>query len=128
MADFKLIWERAAIGSFGLLTVTIIVWESWGAPSTQTPFYIGLFIKTVPLLVLLPGIVGKNARTHMVATLIMLFYFTEGVILSYSEFPNGLRFHSEFTYALLETILASVFLLSAGMFVRQRGLQKKASH
>ncbi len=125
MTDAIKRWQLAALGSYLLLTITIIIWESWGAPSTQSSIYVGLILKTAPLLVLLRGIIRRNIQTHMIATLLMLLYFTEGVVLAYSEFQHGWHIHSEFIYALSETILASLFILSAGMYIRKTGAKRK---
>lgn len=117
-----------ARGSYLLLIIDIIVWESWGAPSTQSSIFTGLVLKTVPLLILLRGILRQDTRIHMVATLFALLYLVEGVILAYSEFQRGWYIHSEFTYALIELVFASAFILCAGMFIRQRGKTRTVEH
>lgn len=128
MPDSAKSWQQMALGSYLLLTINIIVWESWGAPSTQTSIYAGLVLKTVPLLLLLRGILRQDIRTYLVASLFALLYLAEGVILGYSEFQRGWNIHSEFTYALIEFVLASVFILCASMFIRERGKKRTVVH
>ena len=115
------LWHRLAIASYLLLILCVLIWESWGAPARQASIYSGLLLKTIPLVVLLPGILRRHVMAHMGATLLMLLYFIEGVILTYSEWSQGWHLHSELSYAAAETVLSIIYIVSAGMFIRQRG-------
>jgi uncharacterized membrane protein len=111
-------WHRLAIASYLLLLVLMLVWETWGAPARQASIYYGVLLKTVPLALLLPGILRRRVMAHMGATLLMLLYFIEGVVLTYSEQGQSWHLHSELTYAAAETALSIVYIVSAGMFIR----------
>ena len=114
-------WAWVAIASYLLLIVNILVWESWGAPARQASIYPGLLLKIIPLALLLPGIMRRRVMAHMTASLLMLLYFIEGVVLTYSEYGRGWHLHSELLYATFETILASIYIAAAGMFIRTQG-------
>lgn len=118
-------WHRLAVASYLLLILTLLVWESWGAPARQASVYYGLLLKTIPLALLLPGILRRRVMAHMVATLLMLLYFIEGVVLTYSEQGQGWHLHSELSYAAIETLLSIVYIVSAGMFIRLRGKNRE---
>ncbi|MCG6975744.1 MAG: DUF2069 domain-containing protein [Acidiferrobacterales bacterium] len=118
-------WHQLAIAAYLLLILTILVWESWGAPARQASVYYGLLLKTIPLALLLPGILRRRVMAHMTATLLMLLYFTEGVVLTYSEQDQGWHLHSELFYAATETFLSVAYIVSAGMFIRMQGKNRE---
>lgn len=121
MTDISNISRRLAQGCYFLLIFTVVVWESWGAPSPSSPFYTGLILKTVPLLIMLPGILTGNMRSYLLASLLLLLYFTEGVVLTYGNRHNAWDHHSELSYALLEVMLTSLFIAAGGVYVRLAG-------
>ena len=113
-------WHRFAVGAYILLLLNLVVWETWGAPAQRASIYSGLLLKTIPLVALLPGIIKKYSRMHVLASLLMLLYFTEGVVLVYSEWHRGWYWHSELLYAAAETTLSIAYIGFAGTYVRTR--------
>ena len=117
-------WHRLAIASYLLLLLCVLVWETWGAPARQASIYTGVLLKSVPLVLLLPGVLRQRVMVHMGATLLMLLYFIEGVVLTYSQRGQGWHLHSELMYAAAETVLSIAYIFSAGMFIRLQGKER----
>jgi uncharacterized membrane protein len=105
----------ARAGFVGLLLLTL-VWEGWLAPENHWLFWLG--VKTLPLLLLLPGVWQLRLRSLVIACLVLLLYLTEGLVLSWTERAAGFGLYQHLPYALLETILTLAFILSASLHVR----------
>ena len=60
-----------------------VVWELWLAP--LRPGGSGLVMKTLPLLLPLMGILKGRRYTYQWAPMLMLVYFTEGVVRAWSD-------------------------------------------
>jgi uncharacterized membrane protein len=106
----------AALASFFALLLLTLLWEGWLAPKTHWLFW--LVLKTLPLLALLPGLLQNRLRSFVIATLVLLLYLTEGLVLSWTERATGFGWRVILPYALLETVLVLVFILSASLHVR----------
>jgi uncharacterized membrane protein len=104
----------------GLIGLTL-AWEGWLAPAGYVPPGFWLTIKSVPLLIPLFGLLRERPRAYVVACLLGLPYFIEGVVLSYQHRGADLTLHAILPYALIETMLCVVFLVSAVWYVRRRG-------
>lgn len=107
---------RLALACYLLLIVLTVAWEGWLAPKSSPVFW--LTVKILPLLWLLPGLLRHRARSLVVASLLMLLYLTEGLVLLWSERVAGFAPGSSLPWALAETVLSTVFILSASYAVR----------
>lgn len=104
-----------AITSLIALIVLCLAWEGWLAP--LRPGGTLLVIKAAPLLLPLFGILRGRVYTYQWASMLILFYFSEGVVRAWSE--QGLSAG----LGVLEAGLSIVFFLSAIFYAR---LFKKA--
>jgi len=107
---------RLALACYLLLIVLTIAWEGWLAPTSAPVFW--LTVKVLPLLWLLPGLLHHRARSLVVASLLMLLYLTEGLVLLWSERAAGFAPGSSLPWALAETVFSAAFILSASYAVR----------
>lgn len=102
---------------FALLALTLL-WEGWLAPSRYPVFW--LVLKLAPLLLLLPGLLRDRPKTFLLAGLLMLFYFTEGVVLAWTLRTQPLAWDSALGLAWLETVLALGIFASGALHARRR--------
>lgn len=112
-------WRRAASASLILLAVSCVAWELVLAPLRPGGSWLAL--KVLPLLWILPGIIRGNAYTYRVSTMLILAYFAEGTVRSYSEsgMSGGL--------AAAETVLSVIFFVAAIGHVRAVRAAKSAA-
>lgn len=113
--------RSAALAAYGGLIALILVWEAWLAPATPAPRLFWVCLKLAPLVLPLPGLLRAGAKTHVLAALIVLLYFVEGAVLAFSAW-RGAEGAGVLAYALLETVLATAFFVSAAWYVRLKGL------
>ncbi|HEY0906968.1 MAG TPA: DUF2069 domain-containing protein [Methylophilus sp.] len=110
-----------AVASASLLGLIVLCmgWEIFWAPLHAGGSL--LFLKTLPLLLPLFGILRGRRYTYQWAGMLILFYFTEGVVRGWSEtgLAQGL--------AWLETLLATLFFASAITYAKFTG-SRYASH
>src|ERR1700712_160930 len=79
-------WTRnVALGSVLALIALGLAWELWLAPTGQRT----LAIKVLPLLLPLPGLWRRRMYTYRWLSLMVWFYFTEGVVRATSEHGLG---------------------------------------
>ncbi|MEE8388385.1 MAG: DUF2069 domain-containing protein [Acidiferrobacterales bacterium] len=121
------LWQRLAVASYVFLILDILVWETWGAPPKQVSVYFGLTMKLLPLLVPLLPVWRGNAGVYMWVSILMLFYITEGLVLSYSEYGHGWGLHNELVYAVIEMGLSIAFVFCAGTYIRLKNPRIKKS-
>lgn len=110
-----------ALGAYAGLILLILAWEAWLAPAGATPRWFWLVVKLAPLMIPLPGLIRRNAKTYLVAALVVLLYFIEGAVLAFGA-ANGLERAGVLPYALLEVALTLAFFASAAYYVRLTGL------
>ncbi|MFL6622286.1 MAG: DUF2069 domain-containing protein [Sulfurifustaceae bacterium] len=115
--DTRLRATRAvALAAYGLLLVAIVLWEAWAAPATPVARTFWLGLKAIPLLVPLPGLWRGRARVYVLASLLALLYFCDGIAVAYdalrSNAPEG------FVYGTAQTLLALVFVVAATFYAR----------
>lgn len=99
-----------AVAGLTALIALCVAWELWLAP--LRPGGSWMVLKVLPLLAPLRGILDARIRTYQWASMLVLFYFIEGVVRSYTD--SG-------TSALLahvEVLLALLFAASAVWFIR----------
>ncbi len=85
-----------------------LAWEAWLAPSGR----VILILKTVPLLLPLFGILRGKRYTYQWSSMLILLYFTEGVVRAYGEQGIAARL------ALAEVALSVGFYLCAIFYAR----------
>lgn len=105
-----------AIASYLGLLALVVAWEAWLAPPTPVPRAFWLGLKALPLLVPLYPLLRGSARAQVLAALLVLLYFSEGVAVTYAEsrrenWPGA-------AYGLAEIILAVLFIVSATFYAR----------
>jgi len=112
--------QRLALASyFALLTLTV-AWEGWLAPVPNSPPGFWLAVKSLPLLLPLFGLLHGKPRNYAWATLLLLLYLTEGLVLLWTERALGFARGSALPWALLETLLTLVFIVTAALYIRGR--------
>lgn len=105
----------AAASYLGLLAL-VVVWEAWLAPATPVPRGLWLGLKTLPLLVPLYPILKGSARAHVLAALLVLLYFSEGVAVAWTEARRGGS--AGLAAGAAEIALAVLFVVSASFYAR----------
>lgn len=112
--------QQNALSAYLALIGLCVLWEGWFAPSSYAPQF-WFFIKTGPLLALLYGLARGGVKSYLYGCLLILLYFSEGVVLSYVHAGapwgwTGVRF-----FAAIEIVLTLAFFFSASWYVRQKG-------
>lgn len=95
------------------LILLCVTWELFWAP--LRPGGSWLVLKVLPLLIPLRGILGGRRYTYQWASMLILLYFTEGVVRAFSD-PGHSRI-----LAAVEIALSVVFFLCAIFFARGAG-------
>ena len=99
------------------LLLLIAVWEAEYAPPGLVPRPAWLVLKLAPLLALGYGLWRGSARAHVIAALVVLLYFIEGVVLGFGG-VRGLESTATVWYALAEIALALGFFVCASLYAR----------
>lgn len=102
--------QLGASASLICLIFLLCSWELFLAPFKNQSSW--LVLKIIPLLVTLMGILKGKIYTYKWASMLMLIYFIEGAVRSYSD--QGLSSK----IAFLEVLLSLVFFLCATFFVK----------
>ncbi|MHB1085471.1 MAG: DUF2069 domain-containing protein [Thiobacillus sp.] len=97
--------QMTATVSLIALIFLCLAWELWLAP--LRPGGSGLVMKTLPLLLPLMGILKGRRYTYQWAPMLILVYFTEGVVRAWSD--TGLSA----MLAGAEIVLSVVFFFAA---------------
>lgn len=108
-----------ALGCYlGLIALTL-AWEGWLAPAAGVPPELWLIIKSIPLLIPLFGLLHGRRTTYLWASLLLLMYFIEGVVITVADRTAPLGWHAPRLYALVEIALVLGFIASAAYYVRR---------
>ncbi|MDB5862468.1 MAG: putative transrane lipoprotein [Betaproteobacteria bacterium] len=99
-----------AAASLVVLIVLGVAWELWLAPLRPGGSWLAL--KVVPLLAALPGVLRARLYTFRWAMMLVLAYFTEGIVRAYAEHGTSA------TLATIEIVLSLVFYAAAICYVR----------
>jgi uncharacterized membrane protein len=91
------------------LIVLCVLWELWLGP--LRPGGSWMVLKALPLLAALFGILRERRYTYQWCSMLILLYFTEGVLRAADPAPIGLL-------AWLEIALSVIFFLSAILYAR----------
>jgi uncharacterized membrane protein len=100
----------AAAGSLAALIVLCLAWELWLAPLRPGGSLMAL--KALPLALPLRGVVAGKRYTFQWASMLILAYFTEGVVRAWSERGAGQAL------AAAEIVLSLVFFAAAVTYAR----------
>lgn len=101
----------AAAGSLLALIGLCLAWEIWLAPLRPGGSLMAL--KALPLALPFPGIVAGKRYTFQWASMLILAYFTEGVVRAWGERGTGQ------TLAVAEIVLSLVFFVAAVTYARR---------
>jgi uncharacterized membrane protein len=113
-------WQITATVLLAALLLLCLAWELWLAPLRPGGSWLAL--KVLPLLWILPGIARGNNYTYRASTMLILAYFTEGVVRGWSD--SGLSS----TLGLVEVTLSLAFFFAAIAHVRAcRGIRSATS-
>ena len=99
-----------ASGSLLALILLSILWEIWLAP--LHPGGSWLVVKVIPLLLPVVGILKGRRYTYQWSSMLILLYFIEGIVRTFSN--TGVAS----ALARVETGLALVFFLAAMFFAK----------
>jgi len=104
-------WSRAlALTSTIALVVLGLAWELWLAPTGRGT----LALKVLPLLLPLPGLLAARLYTYRWLSLLVWFYFAEGMVRATSERGLGAWL------AALEALLSLALFVACAWHVRAR--------
>lgn len=76
-------WRALASGALIALILLGLAWELWLAPLRPGGSWFA--IKVLPLVIALPGVLRGKRYTAQWASMLMLAYFTEGVVRGWSD-------------------------------------------
>lgn len=76
-------FHLGAVGSLLALIVWLVLWEMLVAPLYQGGSLLAL--KALPLLIPLHGVIKRDIYTLQWSSMVILLYFTEGVVRGYSD-------------------------------------------
>lgn len=110
--------QRIALASYLLLILLTVLWEGWLAPKAPPGFW--LTVKSLPLLLPLFGLLHGRPRSYVMASLLLLLYMIEGLVLLWTERRLGFAPGSALPWALAETLLTLAFIVSASFYARGR--------
>lgn len=101
------------------LIVLCILWEAWLAP--LRPGGSWMILKVVPLLAALFGVLKGRRYTYQWLSMLILLYFTEGVVRSFDPGLTGVL-------ALGEALLSSALFVTVLLYARQTAPSRQAGH
>jgi uncharacterized membrane protein len=104
------IWRITATVSLYALLLLCLAWELWLAPLRPGGSWLAL--KILPLLWIAPGITRGRSYSYRASTMLILAYFTEGVVRAWSD--RGLSAN----LAVAEIVLSVMFFVAAIAWVR----------
>jgi uncharacterized membrane protein len=105
------IFHFGAIGSLVALIAWLAAWEMVVAP--LHPGGSILALKALPLLIPLRGVLKRDIYTLQWSSMVILLYFTEGVVRAWSDTVAWSRY-----MALGETVLVCVYFACALLYLR----------
>ncbi|OBV38143.1 DUF2069 domain-containing protein [Janthinobacterium psychrotolerans] len=100
-----------AIASLATLIVWCALWETVVAP--LKPGGSWLVLKAVPLLIPLYGVIKRDVYTLQWSSMVILLYFTEGVVRGYSDTNPNSAF-----MAWGEALIVVVYFFCAVLYLR----------
>ncbi len=104
-------FHMGAIGSLVLLIGWLIAWEMWVAPLHPGGSWLAL--KAVPLLIPLGGVIKRDIYTLQWSSMVILLYFTEGVVRAWSD-----KLPLSQLMAWGEIVLVCIYFVCALLYLR----------
>lgn len=114
---------RIAVAAYLALIVLTLLWEGWLAPARYAPPGVWLTLKALPLLLPLWSLLRGRPTAFVWASLMLLLYFIEGIVLAFQYRHEAWSLHATLPYALLEIVLCTIFFVSGAYYSRRRGRQ-----
>lgn len=109
-------WHALAVGGHLALLALVAVWAGRLAEGAAAPAWARVAAATAPLLVTLPGLLRARPRALVWVGLVVLVYFTHGVVEAWAG-PRRLP-------ALLEIVLACLTFAGCALEARARRLRQ----
>lgn len=106
----------SALTAYAALILLVLVWEAWWAPATPVPRSFWIALKVVPLIIPLAWLVRGNAYAHVLASLLLLIYLSEGAAVGYDAIKSNAA--GMLLYAMAEVGLVLSFVGAAAIFAR----------
>jgi uncharacterized membrane protein len=110
---------RIALAAWIALIMLSLIWELWLAPLREGGVWWA--VKTVPLLIALPGLARARPYTMQWALLLSLAYLLDGLVRILDPQPGA-------TLAAIEVALALAFFVGALLYLRPLKLAARAAH
>ena len=111
--------DRALTASILALTLLLALWELWLAPARPGGSW--LVLKALPLALALPGLLRGSRYTRQWLSLLLPFYFAEGIVRAFSE-TGRVRL-----FSAVEIVLAFAAFVLILWMLRKRGKPALAS-
>jgi uncharacterized membrane protein len=105
------VFHIGAIGSLLVLIAWLVAWEVWVAPLHPGGWILAL--KALPLLIPLRGVFKRDIYTLQWSSMVILLYFTEGVVRAWSDTVALSRY-----MAIGEIVLVGVYFACALLYLR----------
>src|SRR3954471_5120590 len=105
------VFHYGAIGSLLALIGWLVAWEMWVAPLHPGGSFVAL--KAIPLLIPLRGVLKRDLYTLQWSSMVILLYFTEGVVRAWSDTSELSRL-----MAYGEIMLVLVYFACALLYLR----------
>ena len=105
------VFHTGAVACLLLLIVWLVAWEMVAAP--LHPGGSLLALKALPLLIPLRGVIKRDIYTLQWSSMVILLYFTEGVVRGYSDKEELSRW-----MAWGETALVCIYFACALLYLR----------
>ena len=107
-----------SLGGYFALLLLLVLWAVWLQPPAHLPVAFVLLMGVGPLLFPLRGLLHGRAYTHAWASMLLLLYFTHGIVEAWSRPP--LR-----SLALWEVALSIVTLSAMALYAREKARDNK---
>ena len=103
--------HRVAVASLIGLIILSLAWELWLAPLRPGGSWLAL--KAVPLLLPLRGVIKRDIYTMQWSSMMILLYFTEGVVRASSD-----KLALSATLGMVEVALVVVYFFATVFFLK----------
>lgn len=100
------------------LIVLCVAWEAWLAP--LRPGGSWMMLKVVPLLAAVFGVLKGRRYTYQWLSMLILLYFTEGVMRAWDDGLSG-------SLALIEALLSAALFVCVVLYARATAPSRQAS-
>lgn len=115
--DKRLLKPVALVSYLGLMLV-IALWELVFVRSHEVSPWFWFALKELPLLAAVLGLVKGRVYTFNWASMLILLYFVNGVMVTVMHRREGFSWHSPLSFGASETVLSLVFFGAALCYMR----------